>query len=80
MRTCIDLTRDPHMDSGDITLRKKSYLTQEAIKIYLVYCILIQLCITILGVIHRPVLSLKRNVQETGFCLVFKWNLLSWVH
>jgi hypothetical protein len=35
--------------------------------------------ITILDIIHRPILYLKHNVSETGLCLCLQVNLLSWI-
>jgi hypothetical protein len=34
--------------------------------------------ITILDFTHSPVFYLKLNVSRTGFCLLFRWNSLSW--
>jgi hypothetical protein len=33
------------------------------------------LCVTVLDIIHRPVLYLKHDVSETGLCLHLKVNL-----
>jgi hypothetical protein len=34
--------------------------------------------IAILNIIHLPVFNLKQFFSETGFCLFFQWQLLSW--
>jgi hypothetical protein len=33
---------------------------------------------TVWGIIHHPVLSLKHDISETGSVFVFRWNLLGW--
>jgi hypothetical protein len=32
-----------------------------------------------MDIIHRPIFYLKQNdMSETGFCVAYRWNLLSW--
>jgi hypothetical protein len=39
----------------------------------------ITVTISILDIIHCPILYLKHHVSDTGFCLrLFRWNLLRW--
>jgi hypothetical protein len=38
----------------------------------------VNVSITVLNIIHRPVFYLKRNVSETDLCSLCSWNLLSW--